>query len=1267
MCLRYLSGFVAGVGGVILSAAGALCVYDADSGVTDLSVSGAWVDGAIPGADDVAVFDGETPEVLMLGASTTWLGVVRTNTVNGLTLQAPEGGTLTLGGEGVTLRAKDETEQRLSFDVALALEEDQTWSWDKNMMPTTRRALTGPGALTLRPEADDDGVQVGDVMFGGAVTTAVTTEGSVSIFLWQDGSMTPAPTLSKGASLVAVTTPKAGGTTFADLFPSRSVGNAGVFNFGGVDGSTAYSNQTNTFLLSAGDALTGPGGSETSREAGRIHVQDAHIVADGAAVTQNVWFDLRNGSWMQKSGETSFSYGGVVGRGSSMAYGMRDQRLQIEGGVFETRRLTVGLANGDSGPAEVWVSGGAYRSVLPNAESDNLWSAGLGLAQRSMNNEDVAGSDWAAGRLEISGGSVTTPALFFGAQVAGASNPYDNRSGARLALSAGRLEVGLGGVRTGKYWQDDESMDRSWYDVDLSGGTLAFYRSGTTSTADMRLSDRHGGVTMEVPASISPVTISGSLYGTGGLRKTGGGTLALSGANDYTGRTVVEEGRLAVSNGRFETAVWTGDSLAALAEGESVVPWKTAGTLNASNSWSFSLVTSIQVTKDTTAPTLARNAMNGHHAVSFDGAQTCLLSGNAAQPIDKMSAFTVAMVLQTEPDFVGIASTNIAQALQFFGTSMSDAASNTGRRYGLALDEKGRIGCGMFGGKWKDGDTKTMTPENLWSEVAINDGRPHVIVWTWTWKKEHVLRVDDQVYRLASPSNGVGTTQRTRIVLGVGEQQKNTTTPKRFKGAIADLRMASGAVSESRSKQLARELGVRYGVAAFADETLWGEEEEQTAKVPEATATWLANTLSQGAGESVDDWSEKDGKGASSGSPWTFSRSVVEKILPKLKSYPGATTSPVIAEKTLAGRKLVSFNGQDAGLAMSASNATPIGGKDGMTVAIVVRFPRYGIGGGEFNPGTSAPLLGSDYAESNDKENWQLLLSGAARVGVSHRRGKGAQQTLRSRQRFLNDGEAHVVVARYPKQNSDGTVTLFVDGYKDTSSYVTSATINNTRILLGCGEYSSTASYAAMELAELRMYGGEELTDAQVRALSEELAQTYELELAPYTRGVAVDGQQRSREVVVAEGAEFGGVGGFGTTLYPGQTLEGAGSVCGLLTVAPGASLKVASQEGLTLTDGVEFLDGAELTIATGTERTAQPIAVTGNVTLRGTTVVRLADTAKRWPTGPILTWTGALDAADEPTFTVEGVSARNMRVKVNAEKKWIRLVSTGGLRIVLR
>ncbi|MGN0851777.1 MAG: hypothetical protein ACI4Q3_00180 [Kiritimatiellia bacterium] len=1255
-------------------------VYNNDSGITDLTNPDAWSDGVVPGADDVAVFDGQTPETLQLGETTIWAGIIRTNTVNALTLQAPAGGTLTLGAAGLGIFTETGSDYfRQYLDVDLILPVDQTWTWGDNKTPAFKRSVTGPGRICVSLTTHGSGSPSGNLMVMGDLSTSVVAMSGLQIFALEDVVLNSVPTMTRGSKLLLIPSTDTYTFRFSDLLS----GSGGVFDnpgylvFGGADSDKSFSSRTNTFTLSSGDAVRGPASDTSDREEGHIRVQDSHVISDGADVTGNVWFDLRSGSWTQKAGETAFSYGAILGRGMAAEYGLKEQRLQIEGGSFSSRRLVVGLGNGDAYPAEVRVTGGEYTSTMPQADQGNWWATGLSLAPRSFINESVqkdgksvafSESDWSSARLEISGGLVRTPAVLFGNN----NNTWqlsDVHAGVRVGLTGGRLEVGAGGLRTASAWSADDPTDPSWYDVVLSGGTLAFIQTATQSPADMRLSNRDGGVSVEVPNSISNIAISGSLYGAGGLRKTGGGCLQLRGANDYTGRTDVVEGRLAYGS-RFETAVWTGDGCGAAANGAVLSEWTNCGAMVPEDVWSFKHGTTIVNTGGTTFPTLAAGAVNGHDALAFDGSNTAFLTGNAAQPISEQKAFTVSMVFQTEPGFAGTASSDIRTATQIFGTSIDDSSwdnPSLDHLYGIALDDQGHVGCGTFGGRWEDEDKvlQDLPDETLWaSNVVVNDGKPHVVTWSWEADKVWSFRVDDQVYTLQPSTNHVRSTRRTRIVLGVGERQTDPVC--RFRGYLADLRMTAGVVASDLCATVQRELGVKYGVAAFAGERLWNDlEDGARAAVPEATAVWAADSLAQTAGEAVATWPEKSGKGPGNGATWTFTRDLADVILVQSTEYPGQTTAPVIASDTLAGRKMVSFNGTDSCLALTGMSATPVGNQDGLTVAAVVRFHGYGTGGGAFAPDAGAAFLGSAFY-SGDAENWQLMLSATARIGASHRYAN-ASETIRSRSRFLNDGEAHVVVVRYPKKSDvPDTMALFIDGAKETAACTMSNTIHNTRILLGGGELGK-CHYAPVDVAEIRFWGGQVLSDDEVLAVGEELARTYGLDLAGATRGKAATGQQMSKEVVVHAGATFGGPGNYGALLYPGQTLWGDGVSAGPITLTPGAAVKATTTSAFTFADGLTLMDGAALAAACAKDEALRPIAVTGDLTLEGNVVVRIDAPEGLRPSGTLLTWTGSLIAETAPTFAIEGVRPGTVGVKLDADGKCLRLVPLGGSQIIIR
>lgn len=78
-----------------------------------------------------------------------------------------------------------------------------------------------------------------------------------------------------------------------------------------------------------------------------------------------------------------------------------------------------------------------------------------------------------------------------------------------------------------------------------NGGTLQLTNNFTLSNRALTLND--GGGALQV-SSNSTIIITNVINGVGGLTKTGAGTLTLSGANNYTGSTVVSNGFVVLAN-----------------------------------------------------------------------------------------------------------------------------------------------------------------------------------------------------------------------------------------------------------------------------------------------------------------------------------------------------------------------------------------------------------------------------------------------------------------------------------------------------------------------------------------------------------------------------------------------------------------------------------------------------------------------------------------------------------------------------------------------
>ena len=749
---------------------GASIVYLNSSGVTDLSDGAAWDGGVPPGAGDVAVFDGTIPASLTVADGTAWSGMIRTNIENAVTFT---GGPLTLGADGITCFTQNDAYHR-TYLPDLVLASAQTWTLTTNKAIFANGSVTGTGPLTLTSPA------AYNVVFCGAVepTGGVTLQGPVCVWGNQSARFLLAPDMAY-ASQFLFWPDGTGNVAFSDVLESRAVVNNGIFSFGAKDADVMQAAAVSPVVtLSAGDSITGTDAGNSDRSKQQIHVQDTHVVVDGADLTGNSWFYLRNGSWTQLAGDTAFNYAALIGRGAIADYKCKQQRLTLAGGTFTARRMSVGMANSEPYPAEVFVTGGSYVPTLPN---DETWTSAIVVGQRTAYGETVWSNEknqhvpmenaWTSGRFEMRGGTVTASGLFFG-NTQQVNNPDNNKAikdvntASRFALRGGTLRLGKNGVRTGTFW--DGNSD-SHYDCDLSGGTFSFYRDVANSQADMRLSDRDGGTSFEAPSGVINTRISGRLFGPGGFRKTGASTLRLVGSNDYTGRTEVVEGSLytGLNAATPMEAIWEADVFLGLAAGAQITTWPNYSGAGGASKWSFQDAASLFSGRGYSTPTLAATTMNGHAELAFDGTRAIFLTGNANQPISYKRDFTIACVLRVDDGAVGGGSQDWQDATVIMGCTIG-ALANVGSRYGLALNADGCLGCGMRS-VWKEGGATVTTNETLWSTTPVNDGKPHVVMWTWQFNGQHVLQVDGQKWSCTSVTNGCGETMRTRFIIGAGE------------------------------------------------------------------------------------------------------------------------------------------------------------------------------------------------------------------------------------------------------------------------------------------------------------------------------------------------------------------------------------------------------------------------------------------------------------------------------------------------------------------
>ncbi|EEF60581.1 beta strand repeat-containing protein [Pedosphaera parvula] len=170
-------------------------------------------------------------------------------------------------------------------------------------------------------------------------------------------------------------------------------------------------------------------------------------------------------------------------------------------------------------------------------------------------NVGAVGSGTAIGQIKLAqqGSPAGATAVFtqtggvvnaWGGIFIGAASGTFNGGTAAFTNSGGFLYIGSGGsigVSRGTVFPPTN------YFV-LSGGTVGAL-SSWISSVPMMLDTLNGNITFQcADANTTPfnISLSGALTGPGGLNKTGGGTLQLSGANNYAGSTVVSDGTLRI-------------------------------------------------------------------------------------------------------------------------------------------------------------------------------------------------------------------------------------------------------------------------------------------------------------------------------------------------------------------------------------------------------------------------------------------------------------------------------------------------------------------------------------------------------------------------------------------------------------------------------------------------------------------------------------------------------------------------------------------------
>ncbi|MBN9541180.1 MAG: autotransporter-associated beta strand repeat-containing protein, partial [Alphaproteobacteria bacterium] len=231
-------------------------------------------------------------------------------------------------------------------------------------------------------------------------------------------------------------------------------------------------------------------------------------------------------------GTTASTYGGVISGAGSMSHSGAELTLtgtntysggtRLEAGTIAvSREANLGATTGG-----LTFSGGTLKFLssfdLSSTRNINLSFVG-GTFQLNGATTTVAGRISGTAPLTVTGPGTMT--LTF-------ANTY---TGGTILSGGATLAVGndaaLGGVNSG---------------VTFNNGTLQFLSSFNLANTRALTLNAGGGT---IDTNGNDTTISQVIGGTGGLTKTGAGTLTLTGSNSYTGATTINGGVLAFSEG----------------------------------------------------------------------------------------------------------------------------------------------------------------------------------------------------------------------------------------------------------------------------------------------------------------------------------------------------------------------------------------------------------------------------------------------------------------------------------------------------------------------------------------------------------------------------------------------------------------------------------------------------------------------------------------------------------------------------------------------
>lgn len=532
---------------------------------------------------------------------------------------------------------------------------------DDTLTQTINLALSLANATTFNANA-------GALTVGGAISGAggITKTGANTVTLSGTNSYTGVTTITEG--ILSVATIGNGGVAGNLGQASTAAGNL-VLNGGTLQytGLTATTNRN--FTLSAGTSST-------------INVTTNTLTISGASVA---------------------STGALTKAGAGT--------LILSGANLHTGTTTV--AAGTLSLSGAGSLAGAVNLSTTGAQFNISAITPAGISLTSV--DAVAGTTLALGAKTLTIGSSNAAATIAGA-ITGAGGGLTKTGTNTLTLSGTNTYTGATTLQAGTLVLNSANALGGNGSISFTGGTLR-YSANNTSDLSGRLT--LGSGTIRLDTNGQNVTWASAISATqsGGLEKSGLGTLTLNGANAYTGTTTLTAGSIALGS---NTAL--GTSSIAL-NGGSLVASGAARTL------SNGITVGAASTLDTAALGLSLSGNITTSAASdltLTGSSNGLLSGTISQttgnPLNLVKAGSSTWTIRGNNSFAGQTTLNAGtlrlENANALGTRAgADTVTLAGGNWQLAADSSSTFGAGSGFGTTITGNS-TITLDRLTSGAA---------------------------------------------------------------------------------------------------------------------------------------------------------------------------------------------------------------------------------------------------------------------------------------------------------------------------------------------------------------------------------------------------------------------------------------------------------------------------------------------------------------------------------------------------------------------